>query len=190
MPAVEAVLGALEVARLGDSRAAGVDDLELLLAEVVLRADEPRLVRPDDDAGAVPDLDAHHLVAEHALVDQSGEPPLSRGVAVDHGLGELRLHERGGQGDRALAGVLDGLALGRAAGDGPDAGRHEQEGDDPGGDEAGHRLAHHRLRGIRRWCARGRGRSLEHGVHLVDLRIPLRTRGRSEPRGGRARRSG
>ena len=56
--ALEAVLRAREVADLGVD-AAGRQRLELVVAERVARADQPRLVGVDDAAVGVPQLDAH-----------------------------------------------------------------------------------------------------------------------------------
>ena len=76
--ALEAVLGLGEVADLGldPARAHGV---ELVVTELVRRADQLRSVGVHDAPVGVPQLDPHHLVVEHLLahdvVDARRAPP-------------------------------------------------------------------------------------------------------------------
>ena len=68
LAALEAVLGACEVAQLGAGRPRA-QDVELRRVEREGRADEPRLVGVHDAAVARPDLDPDDPLAEHALLD-------------------------------------------------------------------------------------------------------------------------
>jgi hypothetical protein len=126
--AVVAVLGAAEV---GDLRvgAAVLDDLELVVAERVDRADQLGAVAVEHGAVRRPDLDAAYVAHEQAVEHGAVEPVDGRRIAGDQAIRDRRLRDRAAEhlGQRARVG--DGLLVGGlpAEGSGHDDDHHERD---------------------------------------------------------------
>jgi hypothetical protein len=129
-PALEAVLGRVEVAHLGVD-AAAAERVEVVGVEPVAGADQARLVGVDDAAVGRPQLQPDQPVAEDAGADDPVEPCDRVRVAVDDPGGHVRPHDAAAGERRLLLRVADRLVRARAL--------EQLDADDPEQDDGGER---------------------------------------------------